>query len=242
MSTLVRLPGGGTAGAAYVSRIEAVPAAVASLDLPVPSPVLVLVGGANALTTEIAESLAPLFADVIAPAVRRHHAIAVDGGTDSGVMRLMGRALNGHPLVGVAALGTVSFPGHPGEPIADSAPLDPHHTHFVLVEPGREWGEDVPYIAAVASSLAGSAPSVTLLINGGDVSVTDAEESLAAGRPVLVVAGTGRTADKIAAAASDPAGCGDERLAAIAASPLVRVTALTDHPALAAHLAEALAG
>jgi len=241
MSTLVRLPNGGTAVAAFVASLEAVPAAVGSLGLPAPSPVLVMVGGAGGLTDEVAETLTAVFAEVIAPAVRRHHAIAVDGGTDSGVMRLLGRALGGGtPLVGVAALGTVTFPGHPGASIADAVPLDPHHTHFVLVDPGREWGDEAPYLAAVATALAPPALSVAVLVNGGEITLDDAEENLARRRPLLVLAGTGRTANAIATAAAHPAGCRDERLVAIATNPLVRVVDVTDHAALTDQLARSL--
>ncbi|MCO8271176.1 hypothetical protein M1L60_11285 [Actinoplanes sp. TRM 88003] len=241
MSTLVRLPGGGTAVAAYVSGLGAVPAAVASFGLPAPSPVLVVIGGAGGLTDEVAASLSAVFTRVVAPAVRRHHAIAVDGGTDSGVMRLLGRALGGDsPLVGVTALDTAVFPGHPGSPIADAVPLEDHHTHFVLVDPGHEWGDEAPYIAAAATALAAGAPSLTVLVNGGEITVDDARHSLAEGRPVLVLAGTGRTADAIAAAAADPASCRDERLVALATSPFVRAIAVTDEAVLAARIAELL--
>jgi hypothetical protein len=75
--------------------------------------------------------------------------------------------------------------------------LQPHHTHFLLV-PGDHWGDESPWIARVATLLAGEAPSVTLLVNGGEISRQDVAHSLAAGRPVLVVAGTGRLADELA--------------------------------------------
>jgi hypothetical protein len=40
--------------------------------------------------------------------------------------------------------------------------------------------------------------SVTILINGGEVSRKDIELSLANGRPVIVLSGTGRLADELA--------------------------------------------
>jgi hypothetical protein len=75
--------------------------------------------------------------------------------------------------------------------------LQPHHTHFLLV-PGDRWGDESPWIARVATLLAGEAPSVTVLVNGGEISRQDVAHSLAAGRPVLVVSGTGRLADELA--------------------------------------------
>jgi hypothetical protein len=75
--------------------------------------------------------------------------------------------------------------------------LEPHHTHFLLV-PGDRWGDESPWIARVATLLAGEAPSVTVLVHGGEISRQDVAHSLAAGRPVLVIAGTGRLADELA--------------------------------------------
>jgi hypothetical protein len=217
----------------FVTSLDAVPTAVAALGLGPPRPVLVLAGGASGLTGTT--GLEAVFADLVAPAVRAHDAFAVDGGTDSGVMRLLGRASSGFPLVGVAALDTVTYPGHTHSPIADAAPLEPHHTHFVLVRPGHAWGDEAPYVAAVASALATGHPSVTVLVNGGELTLSDAEHSLARGRPLLVLGGTGRSADRIATRA-------DERAAAIADSPLVRVVDVTDHGRVAATLDDLLSG
>jgi hypothetical protein len=107
----------------------------------------------------------------------------------------------------------------------DAAELEPHHTDFVLV-PGREWGAEASWIAWVASCLAGSAPSVTVLGNGGNIAYRDATLSLEAGRRVLVLAGSGRTADEIAAALRGEAS--DPRAHEIAASDLVSQVAVDD--------------
>jgi hypothetical protein len=71
----------------------------------------------------------------------------------------------------------------------------------VLV-PGSEWGDETGWLAAIAGAFAGSAPSLTVVVNGGDVARRDAEASVAARRPVLALAGSGRTADALATAAS----------------------------------------
>ena len=98
------------------------------------------------------------------------------------------------------------------------APLDSGHTHFVLV-PGSTWGEEAPWIARVAGAVAGGRPSVTVLVNGGEIAWTDVAESLRARRLVLAVAGTGRTADALAeATAGRPS---DPRAARLVATGLV---------------------
>ncbi|MBL7258336.1 hypothetical protein [Paractinoplanes lichenicola] len=238
MSTVVRLPG---AVAALVTGPDAVPAAIASLGVPAPRPVLAMVGGAGGMTDDVTSVLSAVFTDLVAPAIRTHQAVAVDGGTDAGVMRLLGESRAAgfpFPLIGVAALGTVTYPGHAGTN-PEAAPLDPHHSHFVLA-PGDTWGDEVPYLAAVVSYLAADRPSVTVLANGGEIALTDAEHSLSQRRPVLILAGTGRAADKLAAAAADPAGCRDERLVAISTSPFVRVVDVNNRTEVAEGLDELL--
>ena len=90
--------------------------------------------------------------------------------------------------------------------------LEANHTHFVVV-PGENWGDETPWIARTATVLAGAAPSITVLINGGQIAYSDVQRSVEAGRPVFVVAGSGRTADVfVGALAGAPA---DERAAAL---------------------------
>jgi SLOG in TRPM, prokaryote len=167
-------------------------------------------------------------------------AIVVDGGTDSGVMRAVGRARSasaaGFPLVGVMAEGTLAVAGR--EPArADAAELEGHHTHVLLV-PGGSWGDETPWMGAVADVAAGALPSVTVLANGGEIAYRDVFDSLARRRPVVVLAGTGRTADVIAEAVAGRSA--DPRATEIAASPLTSVVAMDDVEAVRKTLTEAL--
>jgi len=204
-------------------------------------PVLVLVGGAGGLEATDEAQLTSLIRDHVLPLVVHAGASVVDGGTDSGVMRAMGnaRAEAGaqFELVGVAAVGTVPAPGDVAEHVARTR-VEPQHTHIALV-PGDSWGDESSWLSEIASVLSIGHASVTLLLNGGDIAYTDVHHSLAAGRPVVVVAGTGRTADAIAAAADGSPG--EPRAARIAASPLVRVVPLDRPRLVSAALAEVLA-
>lgn len=236
----VALPGGRTASAVGAAGPADVARAVEALAVGGPHPVVTVVGGADGLVGPQLALAATIFAEAIAPAIRAHGAAAVDGGTDSGVMGLLGRARRAgspFPLIGVVALGTVHLPGHPA---AGTATLEPNHSHFVLV-PGAQWGDEAPYLPLVTDAVAGHRPAVTILIDGGEVSFEDAAYAIAHHRPLFVLGGTGRTADRIAAAVADPAGCRDERAATIARSPLVRVVDATDSRAIAAGLDEILA-
>ncbi|WP_270888837.1 hypothetical protein [Pedococcus sp. 5OH_020] len=220
--------GGGVATCVRVQQPDSLPAALALAGLGPPRPVVVVVGGASGLGDANLERLAPLFADGLVPALERAGAIAVDGGTNAGVMRLLGEARlaqsRSFPLVGVTAEGTVRLPGD-AQAKRDASDLEPHHSHFILV-PGAEWGDESVWIALTATHLANGSPSMTVLVNGGDIAYADALRSVQAGRPLVVVAGTGRAADEIAAAIQgEPA---DQRAEAIAASDLVTTVAADD--------------
>lgn len=233
-------PDGATASAVEVTDSDELPRALATLGLTPPRPTVVIVGGAGGLDEVGMGRLRPIFTSVLVPILERSAAVAVDGGTLSGVMRMSGEARSmlgaAFPLVGVVAAGTVQLPGRPAPPNTDAV-LEPHHTHFLIV-PGDEWGAEAPWIADTATVLAAGGPSVTLLINGGQVAYTDLERSVAAGRPVIVIAGSGRTADAIADALD---GINQEdRAQALAQSGLVRAVSIDEPEGVAAVLAAAL--
>jgi hypothetical protein len=151
----------------------------------------------------------------------------VDGGTDAGVMQMMGQAraetAATFPLIGVTPAGKVALPDR--IPSSKVTALEPHHTHFVLV-PGSNWGDESPWLARVASVLANGAPSVTVLVNGGENAWTDVSENLKANRPLLVIAGSGRLADTLAAALRGEAT--DERARELVASGLAQAIDMTE--------------
>ena len=201
---------------------------------------LVLVGGAGGLEATDKGQLTSLMREHLVPLVEHVGATVVDGGTDAGIMRVVGAARTEagaqFQLVGVAAVGTVPFPGDVPDHMAETS-VEQHHTHIALV-PGSAWGAESRWLSEVASVLSTGHPSVTLLLNGGEIAYSDVHHSLAVGRPVVVVAGSGRTADAIAAATDGPPG--DTRAALIAASPLVVVVPLEHPRMITASLAEIL--
>jgi SLOG in TRPM, prokaryote len=203
-------------------------------------PVLVVVGGASGMSALDARRLAPLFDDVLAPLAQRLGATVIDGGIDTGVMRLMGGARAecgaGFALMGVIVEELTDDATHAS---VDGVNLEPNHTHFVFV-PGSEWGEEAPWLAQLATVVAGSEPSATVLVNGGEISVDDVRHSVEAGRRVVALDGSGRTADALAAAVRGKGA--DPELAALAASGLVHVVDARDRNALAWLLDDVLSG
>ncbi len=186
------------AHAIQVRHEEELAAALIDLGLGL-RPTLVVVGSAARLGRSRLAEIYHLFRDALAPLAQRIDAYVVDGATDSGVIQMVGMARREtaatFPLVGVASIGTVALE-MPTK--GDAFPLEPNHTYLVLV-PGDRWGDESRWIAQVASQLADGQPSVTVLINGGEVTFEDALHSVERGRPAVVVAGSGRTADVLAA-------------------------------------------
>jgi hypothetical protein len=110
VTVTVRLTDGRAAVAVLPSTLADLRRSVDELGLGAPLPVVAVVGGAGGIDEQTMDELSTVFTDVIVPVIRERGAVAVDGGTDSGVMRLLGRARAAgapFPLVGVAALGTV---------------------------------------------------------------------------------------------------------------------------------------
>jgi SLOG in TRPM, prokaryote len=227
---MLRLNSGRTAPAVRVHTLRELPAALRKIGVPFPRPALVVVGGAGSLGPVDLERLRPVFTQALAPLSAALGAAVIDGGTDAGVMRLMGEAYRDlgltTPLIGVAAEGTIELPDAPHRP-ADATPLEPHHTHFILV-PGHTWGDESPWIARVADVVASGAPSTTVLLDGGEIARQDVTHSVAAGRRVLVVAGSGRTADAFAAALAN--GTSDAEMQRLVRSGLLQVVGLADGP------------
>jgi hypothetical protein len=160
----------------------------------------------------------------IVPVVQRLGATVVDGATRVGVMRLVGEvraeAGGGFALVGVVAAR-----------LRAEAELDEHHTHFVLV-PGEKWGDESELLSAFAT-VVGGRRAVTVLANGGATAWGDLAFSIAEKRPVVALAGSGRTADELAAADTP-------RARALHESGLVSVVPVRDTDAVSAEVADAL--
>lgn len=196
---LINFPNGQTATGIRVSQQSELEADLSHLGLHGPRPILVIVGGASNISEASFLNIQKLFVKVLAPIAETLGAYVVDGGTDAGVMKLIGQARREigatFPLIGVCPFGKVSLPDDT-EPPSDSTQLEPNHTHFVFI-PGNNWGDESPWIVQVASELAAGEPSVTLLLNGGEITIKDAFHSVIAGRLVIVIAGSGRTADKL---------------------------------------------
>jgi hypothetical protein len=179
----------------------ALEAAFAAWGLIAGRPVLISVGGAANLDPALTREVKQLFASLM-PILEAQDGVVIDGGTAFGVMALMGEARReaaAHiPLIGIAPQAMVRAghaDGHAGAHAL--APLDPSHSHALLV-PGSRWGDESPWLSAAADRLADGRPTLMLVVAGGDITLLDVKHRLRTGGAVLVLAGSGGAADRLA--------------------------------------------
>jgi hypothetical protein len=176
-----------------------------ALEIASPSAVILLFGGAAGLDDSRKAHLASLFADGVTPVAAELGALIIDGGTQSGVMAMMGEAVARCPgtcqLLGIAPKGKITHPEIAGASAgSDGASLEPNHSHFVLVE-SNEWGGETGKMLELARAF--DAPIVVILVNGGAIAADEALQSVRNGWQLIVVEGSGRFADELSAAVRD---------------------------------------
>ncbi|HEU0296898.1 MAG TPA: hypothetical protein VFR47_29440 [Anaerolineales bacterium] len=182
----------GAVRAANISDTSEIEQALDKLKIPHPSSVIVLVGGASGIGWL---DMFPMrkAVNIVAQLAEETQSVVVDGGTQAGIMTEIGKQRKRNrysfPLIGVVfdKLITKEKP---------ASILDPNHTHFFLI-PGDDWGDESSWISKIATRISDNYKSITVLINGGNISRQDVEYSLLEKRPTFVIRGTGRLADEI---------------------------------------------
>ena len=166
--------------------------ALTELQIPHPKTVIVLVGGAGGIGFWDKFPMRKAIR-IIARLAEETGSVVVDGGTQAGIMKEIGKQRKQNkfsfPLIGVV-FDSLLMKEEP-----DSI-LDPNHTHFFLI-PGEDWGDESAWISKIATAIAGDLKSVTILVNGGNISRTDVQYSLLENRTAVVMRGTGRMANEI---------------------------------------------
>ena len=174
---------------------------ISELQLKDGYPVIVLIGGVIAEKQEDATDRA---IHTISGIAEDMNAIVICGGTDMGVMAEIGQIRRSKhykfPLLGIAPEELVAWPGGLRSTKflwwgTKRWQLESHYSHFILV-PGNKFGDESPWIVDAATILSKGHKSVTILINGGEVSREDIDLSLDKGRPVIALSRTGRLADE----------------------------------------------
>lgn len=171
-----------------------------ALQLPAPRATVIL----NGTTAERDLRMAGVLTELAAAAMKERLTV-VTGGTNAGIFSLLGEAMPAPtaPLVGVVPRDR------------DGVPLEPHHTHFVVID-GDAWGDETPALLALADALARLAPTVAVICGGGEVTRIEVAGHQRAGRPIMAVAGSGGVADELTEFAVAPADLAGAVLRALA--------------------------
>ncbi len=241
-SRSIVLPGDGHAIAVLAPPTVSGEDAAAALGLSRPRGLIVLNGGTADLAPDLQAALRRILGEGLARVAIEEGLTVVTGGTEAGVFALFGEALDDDrtaPCIGVAPAGLVTWPGRErpsGSPAGDEepVPLEPHHSHFLLVE-GDEWGDETDAMLALTEALSGGCPSLAVLAGGGAGARREVLAHLRAGREVIVLDGTGRFAERLAEAV---AGRGEptQETAEMVASGLITVVDAAEPPSKLADL------
>jgi SLOG in TRPM, prokaryote/SMODS and SLOG-associating 2TM effector domain 1/Protein of unknown function (DUF4231) len=171
---------------------------LSALGLSSGRPVVLVIGGADSLDQALERRLAQLFERAVIPAAASADGVIVDGGTESGVMALLGTAAaledQRERLIGVAPAGKVSYPN--GPPQRGDASLDPNHSYFVLT-PTDEWGGETALLLRLAELLSRHHPVAGVLAGGGLGAMGEVRGCVRRGWPIVILSGTGGLADQI---------------------------------------------
>jgi hypothetical protein len=181
-----------TVRAANISEDKDIQEALTELKIPHPNPVIVLVGGAGGIGWLDKFPMRKAI-KIVARLAEETRSVVVDGGTQAGIMTEIGKQRKQNkfsfPLIGVV-FDSLLMKKEP------ESILDPNHTHFFLI-PGNDWGDESVWISKIATQISGDKKSITILVNGGQISRTDVGYSVMEDRPTFVMRGTGRMANEI---------------------------------------------
>ena len=175
---------------------------VQALGIRQPKAVIMIAGGASKMGEHVRPDLAQLFTDGIAQVAASNKALIIDGGTQAGVMALIGQGVSKQSLrpvlLGISPSEKVTYPGKLTHRAgSEEVPLEPNHSHFVLVE-SNEWGGETETMYELAKFFSQGCPSLAILINGGAIAKNEVLYNVRQGRPIIIIEGSGRLADEVA--------------------------------------------
>ncbi len=204
----ITYPSGRTLRAVRIAPNARPETVIDALGLAVPRPVIFLMSGAGKMTSDSMSLARSTVEDGLGRFAEARLVNVLDGGTTSGGMAIIGlaRFRRGYrfPLIGVVPEALVSYPGFNNP--HRQAEIDAFHSHIVLT-PGEQFGDESDMMIALAQTISGygAQPLLGLIVNGGEIVKREAHRCATAqtytGQPIplLVLEGSGRFADELAA-------------------------------------------
>jgi hypothetical protein len=192
---------------------------IMNLESP-PQGILSISGGAGRFPPDIEPHTRVLIESIIIPLAVEHKLMIVDGGTDAGIMQILGDAVESYfhilgqdtqPLVGRPML--VGFAPRPKiyapgiAPISnDSVLLNENHTYPILIADVDDWGEEVEYMSSFIHHFVAdrSIPALHVIFNGGRITLKEVYYAVKQQRSVLLLEGTTRAVEILAAIDKKP--------------------------------------
>ena len=169
---------------------------IAVLRLPRPRALICLNGGTAEFGETLKMQLRRLLIDGLARVAAENAIMLVTGGSDAGIFSLLGEGLakwgRRGPCLGVTPSVPVTWPGRSqGE-----TSLEPHHSHFIVVD-GKDWGDETRTMYSVVQALSQNCSSIAVLAGGGDVTLREMRANVEQGREMILIAGSGRSTDAV---------------------------------------------
>ncbi|XP_065175195.1 transient receptor potential cation channel subfamily M member 2-like isoform X2 [Sycon ciliatum] len=221
----------------YYARVSASTSDAVLLDLllnrwqlPQPDIIISVTGGAR--TNDLSEDMRNRFRKGLVKVGMASNAWLVSGGTNTGVMKLVGDVVQEHTVhrakshassrnlcaIGFATWGTLEdreslvqqpLSAYPVRYTASSSrALNPHHTHFLLVDNGStgSYGVEIQLRARLEKAMSkcrleganGNASKISvvvLAVEGGPNTLRTIRQAVSKGLPAVLIQGTGRATD-----------------------------------------------
>lgn len=160
-----------------------------NLNLGKPRGVLILNGNTAPFGQEVKESLDRIFFGLAKFVVDQKVAV-ITGGTNAGIFSIFGEALEKQgkvttPIIGICVAGRVN-----------NEMLEPHHTHFVLVE-GDDWGDETDVMYGLAATLGSNLPSMAIFAGGGEITIEEMLMNVSQRRTMVLLKGSTRSTDAV---------------------------------------------
>jgi len=174
-----------------------------------PKLLLSLIGGARAFAGNAA--VLSELCEKIVDLAQEKGAWIVTGGTDCGVMSAIGKKATERNIItiGITVSGAVKgatlieaeyekedkidYNKIPDDPNITN--LEPNHTHFFLVK-GNKYGDEIRSRVKIEKEICPLC--VTIMIEGGGLTVKEADAAIKFNWPLIVISSTGRGADDVA--------------------------------------------
>lgn len=181
-----------------------------------PRAVVCCFGGAAGLHALLVPGLSHMLGHGVMGAAAQTGAMIVNGGTDAGVIQMVGKAVNLYPpgtirCFGTCPLALIKYPGMEVDPQDEGnlVDLEPNHHSFCLAQ-GSEWGGETPTLFTCLAALRKHIPIAAVIANGGAITKLEVLHAVKQGIPLVVVEGSGRLANQIARHLRDRDADGDD--------------------------------